>query len=99
MAKMPEALTVEEHLFTDDGRVPNNPSLPLIVYRAVLEPGPRAAAACEARARRARRSMPAESSVTEKRRWDPRLHGIIVASSRLGFGNHTAFLGVALCER
>jgi len=48
MAKMPEALTVEEHLFTDDGRVPNNPSLPLIVYRAVLEPGPRAAAACEA---------------------------------------------------
>jgi uncharacterized protein YjlB len=48
MAKMPEALTIEEYLFTDDGRVPNNPSLPLIVYRAVLEPGPRAAAACEA---------------------------------------------------
>jgi uncharacterized protein YjlB len=48
MAKMPDALTIEEHLFTDDGHVPNNPSLPLMVYRAVLETGPRAAAACEA---------------------------------------------------
>jgi uncharacterized protein YjlB len=48
MAETPEALTTEEHLFTDDGQVPNNPHLPLIVYRAVLEPGPRAAAACEA---------------------------------------------------
>jgi uncharacterized protein YjlB len=48
MAETPEALTTEEHLFTDDGQVPNNPHLPLIVYRAVLETGPRAAAACEA---------------------------------------------------
>jgi uncharacterized protein YjlB len=40
--------TIEEHLFMDDGRVPNNPSLPLIVYRAVLKTGPSAAAACEA---------------------------------------------------
>jgi uncharacterized protein YjlB len=49
MTKMPDALTIEEHLFIDDGDVPNNPSLPLIVYRAALETGPRAAAACEAR--------------------------------------------------
>jgi uncharacterized protein YjlB len=48
MAETPDAITVEEHLFTDDGHVPNNPYLPLIVYRAVLETGPRAAAACEA---------------------------------------------------
>jgi uncharacterized protein YjlB len=48
MAETPDAIPVEEHLFTDDGHVPNNPSLPLIVYRAVLETGPRAAAACEA---------------------------------------------------
>jgi uncharacterized protein YjlB len=41
-------LTIEEHLFKDDGRVPNHPSLPLIVYRAVLKTGPRAAADCEA---------------------------------------------------
>jgi uncharacterized protein YjlB len=41
-------VTIEAHLFTDDGLVPNNPSLPLIVYRAVLEAGPRAAAACAA---------------------------------------------------
>ncbi len=48
MAETPDAITVEEHLFTDDGHVPNDPYLPLIVYRAVLETGPRAAAACEA---------------------------------------------------
>jgi len=48
MAETPEALTIEEHLFTDDGDVPNNPHLPLIVYRGVLETGPRAADACEA---------------------------------------------------
>jgi uncharacterized protein YjlB len=46
MSKIPDALIIDEHLFTDDGHVPNNPSLPLIVYRAVLETGPRAAAAC-----------------------------------------------------
>jgi uncharacterized protein YjlB len=40
-------LTIEELLFRDDGRVPNNPSLPPIVYRAVLEGGPHAAADCE----------------------------------------------------
>ncbi|MGH7047643.1 MAG: cupin domain-containing protein [Stellaceae bacterium] len=43
------ALTIEEHLFADDGRVPNNPRLSLVVYRGVLETGPGAAAACEAR--------------------------------------------------
>ena len=40
--------SVEQHLFADDGIVPNNPRLPLIVYRAVLDTGPGAAAACEA---------------------------------------------------
>lgn len=48
MRNIRQNLTIEEHLFMDDGRVPNNPSLPLIVYRAVLETGPRAAADCEA---------------------------------------------------
>ena len=33
MPNPPDALTIEEHFFADDGRVPNNPSLPLIVYR------------------------------------------------------------------
>ena len=42
-----DALTIEEHIFADDGRVPNNPSLPLIVYRAALETGPRCAVVCE----------------------------------------------------
>src|SRR5437868_5578089 len=42
-----DALTIEEHFFADDGRVPNNPSLPLIVYRSALETGPRCVADCE----------------------------------------------------
>ena len=48
MPNPPDALTIEEHFFADDGRVPNNPSLPLIVYRSALESGPRCAADCEA---------------------------------------------------
>lgn len=41
------APAVEEHLFADDGVVPNNPRLPLIVYRAALDTGRDAAAKCE----------------------------------------------------
>jgi len=41
-------LVLEEYLFSDDGRVPNNSSLPLILYRGVLEVGPRAPTVCEA---------------------------------------------------
>ena len=48
MSKVPASVTIEEHFFADDGRVPNNPSLPLIVYRGVFQTGPRSAAACEA---------------------------------------------------
>src|SRR5579862_5565692 len=39
---------IEEHRFADDGTVPNS-QLPLIVYRAVLDTGPDAAAVCERR--------------------------------------------------
>jgi uncharacterized protein YjlB len=38
---------IEEHWFADDGVVPNNPRLPLVVYRGALDTGPGAAAACE----------------------------------------------------
>jgi uncharacterized protein YjlB len=47
MNKEPTAQT-ELHLFTDDGNVPNNTRLPLVVYRGVLDTGREGAAACEA---------------------------------------------------
>ena len=40
---------VETHLLEDDGTIPNNPRLPLLVYRGVLERDDDAAARCEAR--------------------------------------------------
>jgi uncharacterized protein YjlB len=49
MVDKADAPTIEEDLFADDGRVPNNLRLPLIVYRRALSTGPGAAAACEAR--------------------------------------------------
>jgi len=42
------ASLIEEHWFDDDGVVPNNTRLPLLVYRGVLDTGPSGAAACEA---------------------------------------------------
>lgn len=48
MSNVPAAATVEQHFFADDGRVPNNPSLSLIVYRGAVRTGAGAAAACEA---------------------------------------------------
>jgi uncharacterized protein YjlB len=47
MPNPPDTLTIEEHFFADDGRVPNNSSLPLIVYRSALATGPRCVADCE----------------------------------------------------
>jgi uncharacterized protein YjlB len=38
---------IEEHWFADDGVVPNNPRLPLVIYRGALDTGPEAATACE----------------------------------------------------
>jgi len=46
MAATPGAPRIEDYLFADDGVVPNNPRLPLIVYRGALETGGDAAASC-----------------------------------------------------
>ncbi|MCO6476658.1 MAG: cupin domain-containing protein [Phaeodactylibacter sp.] len=44
-------MKTETHHFEDDGKIPNNPNLPLIVYRQALEEGTDAAA-CKARFRK-----------------------------------------------
>ncbi len=41
MPTTPRALAVEEALFVDDGSVPNNPRLPLIVYPVRFKPAAR----------------------------------------------------------
>src|SRR5215472_1314065 len=48
MAATPGAPTVEDYRFADDGRVPNNSRLPLLVYRGALQTGDDAAASCVA---------------------------------------------------
>jgi uncharacterized protein YjlB len=48
MSTTPRALTIEEALFVDDGSAPNNPRLPLIVYRGALDIGSEAAESCMA---------------------------------------------------
>jgi uncharacterized protein YjlB len=48
MAATSKAEAVEEFRFDDDGLAPNNPALPLVVYRAAIGTGAGAAAACEA---------------------------------------------------
>ena len=48
MVATPGVPIVETYRFADDGEVPNNPQLALIVYRGVLETGADAAASCMA---------------------------------------------------
>jgi uncharacterized protein YjlB len=48
MATAPRSPTIEEHLFADDGHVPNNPRLPLVVYRGALATGRDSAETCAA---------------------------------------------------
>jgi len=48
MSDTPRAPDVETHRFADDGVVPNNAALPLVVYRGALAAGGDRASACEA---------------------------------------------------
>jgi uncharacterized protein YjlB len=48
MAATPGVPTIEEYLFAGGGVVPNNPRLPLILYRGALETSGDAAASCVA---------------------------------------------------
>src|SRR6059058_1861092 len=47
MSDMDRAPTIETYRFADDGIVPNNPVLPLVVYRGALPPSGDRASACE----------------------------------------------------
>src|SRR6266542_1482962 len=49
MSSSGKTVTVETYRFADDGVVPNNPALALVVYRGVLAEGGDRAAACERR--------------------------------------------------
>jgi uncharacterized protein YjlB len=48
MSKDAVQVKPESYHFVADGNIPNNPSLPLLVYRAVLDTGKESAASCEA---------------------------------------------------
>ena len=49
MRNLVRVVEVEAHVFGDDGAIPNNPALPLLIYRRALDlPGDDPAAACEA---------------------------------------------------
>ena len=48
MSDTPRAPDVETYRFADDGVVPNNATLPLVVYRGALAAGGERASACEA---------------------------------------------------
>ena len=45
---MDDAVAIEEYRFADDGETPNNPVLPLVVYRGALSGGGDRAGACAA---------------------------------------------------
>ena len=47
MSETTQAPTIETYRFADDGTVPNNPALPLIVYRGALAESGDRAGACE----------------------------------------------------
>jgi uncharacterized protein YjlB len=48
MTQNPQDRKIETHLFAADAAVPNNPVLPLVLYRGVLDERARAANACAA---------------------------------------------------
>ncbi len=48
MPASPDGLKVEAFEFADDGQIPNNPALPLLVYRGALAPDAVSATACAA---------------------------------------------------
>jgi uncharacterized protein YjlB len=84
-----DASRIEEHLFTDDGSVPNNSRLPLVIYRNVLDTGPGGAAACEDLFARNAWSGGWRGGVYPYHHYHSTAHealGIVAGSARVRFG-------------
>jgi len=89
MSKDAVQVKPESYQFVADGNIPNNPTLPLLVYRGVLETGDEAAASCEALF--SRNGWPAawRDSVYDYHHYHTTAHevlGIVRGTARVRFG-------------
>lgn len=85
----PPTMQIEKHSFTDDGSVPNNSCLPLVVYRGVLDTGDDAAARCEVRFAQNGWSGGWRGGVYPYHHYHSTAHealGIVAGSARVRFG-------------
>jgi uncharacterized protein YjlB len=89
MSKDAVQVKPESHRFVADGNIPNNPSLPLLVYRGVLETGKDAAASCEALFNRNRWPAAWRNGVYDYHHYHTTAHevlGIVRGTARVRFG-------------
>jgi uncharacterized protein YjlB len=89
MSKADVQVRPEGYRFMADGNIPNNPRLPLLVYRGVLDTGKDAASSCEALFK-SNRWLPAwRDSVYDYHHYHTTAHevlGIVRGSARVRFG-------------
>ncbi len=87
--ELPDRFAVEEHPFRGDGAVPNNPDLPLIVYRGVLDTGAEAALRCESRFAGNGWTGAWRNGIYRRHHYHSTAHevlGIVAGSARVRFG-------------
>lgn len=89
MSKAETRVKPESYRFVADGNIPNNPRLPLLVYRGVLETGKDAASSCEALFKRNRWPSDWRDGVYDYHHYHTTAHevlGIVRGSARVRFG-------------
>jgi uncharacterized protein YjlB len=89
MGQLRAEAAVEQYRFADDGAMPNNPTLPLLVYRGVLDLTGDAAAKCEARFEKHRWSGGWRAGVYGFHHYHSTAHevlGVVSGSARVRFG-------------